>query len=344
MGAQCCGTLPEQEPYILPHALIEHATPPRARSYASGLCSETASLRTCRTFDTVSDRAGVRLSFSRPGSRPPSRAASSCGTPARIGQCLRRLPPDVASDTFPTHCVCEPRPGWEVLNPTGINYLRTGGATLTFACATGDCLSEATAELVASISGMCSEGSALFDLSNRAAASGRMFIVSKTVFAVPHLDVAALSPQLLASVEYQRAVCDGSMKVRASPSGRDDSFALTKVFVRGVFSVQMHYRIVELKGRALLRAARLADRVRLDRAFMLIETTSRQGQASRSLLLYHSLAGGGAVYWNIVCMVRASLPGPVVKMIDTFGTAAAGDIATSTNLTRAYWAKRARQR
>eukprot|EP01059_Diplonema_ambulator_P000649 TRINITY_DN10535_c0_g1_i1.p1 TRINITY_DN10535_c0_g1~~TRINITY_DN10535_c0_g1_i1.p1 ORF type:complete len:276 (+),score=43.87 TRINITY_DN10535_c0_g1_i1:187-1014(+) len=224
--------------------------------------------------------------------------------------------------------------------------LQSGVAFYGFNCAAGGLLGEKEKDMIQRAINLTSfppdaeDQLPILDMKDPKDLNNHVFMLNKAMYVLPGVDKTAISPEILASVRFQKACQPGTCKVWED-CDRPDTFRLTKTIIRAVYKMTIQFRCSWVPAEFLPSLAPLCDNLRIDQAILMERTkrdiTVKDSTAKvRSLLLYHVLAGGGMVVTNFTCVANTSVPSVIARLVDKLGWAGAGEVAETASKTRAY--------
>ena len=261
-----------------------------------------------------------------------------------------RLPADFAKDTPITGKVAhKTSKEWDFLKVKGnLDVLKKGTAFYGFNMALGTTLGKKELHMIektinlSSLSPDSEEAKMQphIDVTSPEDLTKYVFLLNKAMYILPKLTAADVTPERLASVEWQKACQPGTCKVWKD-CDRADTFRLTKTIIRAVYKVTIQFRCTLVPKEQLAELASLSDNLVVDQA-ILMERTKRDFTVKdstvkvRSLLLCHILPGGGIVVTNVTAVANTSIPSFLARLVDSLGWAGAGEVAETAEKTRKF--------
>eukprot|EP01060_Flectonema_neradi_P012498 TRINITY_DN192_c7_g1_i1.p1 TRINITY_DN192_c7_g1~~TRINITY_DN192_c7_g1_i1.p1 ORF type:complete len:275 (+),score=50.30 TRINITY_DN192_c7_g1_i1:41-865(+) len=167
-----------------------------------------------------------------------------------------------------------------------------------------------------------------------------VFLLNKAMYVLPKVQASDVTPEKLASVDWQKACQPGTCKVW-NDCDRKDTFRLTKTIIRAVYKVTIQFRCTWVPKEHLPMLASLSDNLQVDQA-ILLERTKRDFTVQdstvkvRSLLLCHILPEGGMVVTNVTAVANTSIPSFLARLVDSLGWAGASEVAETAEKTRKF--------
>eukprot|EP01063_Lacrimia_lanifica_P009893 TRINITY_DN16731_c0_g1_i1.p1 TRINITY_DN16731_c0_g1~~TRINITY_DN16731_c0_g1_i1.p1 ORF type:complete len:468 (+),score=102.75 TRINITY_DN16731_c0_g1_i1:118-1521(+) len=258
---------------------------------------------------------------------------------------LRTLPPGLGH--FPKHGKCPPKllTTWAYDTPENIAHLGAGGCLYNFLCSSGSSLPADVLTMMRSFVHLSSfdnpEFAAPIDVNCAKDMSDHIFIVNKAQYVLPApLDCARLTPEFFTTIAYQKGCQPKGTKF--TEVTEKDTFRMSKPIIPFIVSVTIQFRvsiIPEEHWPAMTDA--VTDGLPIHHA-LLLERTKRDmsykdvTRTVKSVLLYHRLQDGGLLVTNVTCVANSAIPTVVAKIIDSFGTSGAKEVAETATRTRAY--------
>ena len=170
-----------------------------------------------------------------------------------------------------------------------------------------------------------------------------ILICVKTMYILPGINVDDITPELVSSVEYQRACQPGNPKIWDDVS-EPYTFRCTKPLVRFIFSLTFQMKVSMVTDPETLRFFQSFDGL-VPSKIILIERTKRNKEAKdtthkvKSVLMYHPVTDGILVS-HITLVLNTSIPRVVATIVNNFSGRGAAEGALTVDLTRAYLLKK----
>ena len=227
-----------------------------------------------------------------------------------------------------------------------LEVLRKGASFYGFLCSPGTSLGGVEKGMIESVINLSSfkAGDADFvpdiNFSDPKDMGKYTYILNKAVYTLLDVTLDDISPELVASVPFQKACQPGACKVWTDCE-RSDTFRLTKTIIRAIYKVTIQFRVSWVPEEILESLAPLCDGLKVHKAIIL-ERTKRDTTyvdstyKVRSVLMYHSLKNGGLVVSNITCVANTSIPSVVARLVDNLGWAGAAEVHETAQKTRAH--------
>eukprot|EP00051_Salpingoeca_urceolata_P027401 m.481355 g.481355 ORF g.481355 m.481355 type:complete len:384 (+) comp22138_c0_seq1:262-1413(+) len=232
-----------------------------------------------------------------------------------------------------------------------VRALNSGGAIFNFASRVASSLTEEERRVAAHIVNLTAfEDEARdnltpqVDMLDNTFASTVTAIMVKATYILPGVKAGDITPEMMASVEYQRSCQPGP------PTVWDDckeptTMRFTKSIIPYVFKITIQFRVSEL-GPEDLDALGAIDGVPVHYALLLERTkrnkTYQDGTLKvKSVLLYHDIAdGGGVLVTNLTVVLNTKIPTVAAAVLDNLGGFASKEAAETAQKTRAYLTKK----
>lgn len=320
---------------------------------------ETAGVRHMRIIsaDIVANDSSVRASFAGPSTRKhwddPSRTfrdgrfisarrvfheMDAAGGNGRLkGVALSRHlyfpPPGDADFEDPEAVVAKSK-----------EVLERGGGLFSFSCRPAKELNDEEKRLVDSIANMSSFEDEVadncvphFDVYDPALSGKFIIMVNQCAYLLPGMKLSQMTPQLLASYDFQKHAQTASVHVWDDVS-EENTFRITKTIIRFVFSITIQFKCSRINERDLALFSRLVG-VRVD-AGLLMERTKRTDKTkqdatakAKSVLLYTEVDGGLLVH-NLTIVLNSALPTIIARLVNNLGSAGIDEVDETAMMTR----------
>lgn len=167
-------------------------------------------------------------------------------------------------------------------------------------------------------------------------------ILVKTMNLLPGVSISSITPELVASLDYQRSCQPGENKFE--PSDDPHTFRQVKTLIRFIYSITIQMKVSEITDSNVLLNLKEIDGMVPAKALML-ERTKKNIMSSdstvkvRSFLLYYPVNEGVLVN-NQTIVINKSLPRVASKLLQTFGSQGASDAVKTAVQTRNYFFNR----
>eukprot|EP01061_Rhynchopus_euleeides_P038300 TRINITY_DN65774_c0_g1_i1.p1 TRINITY_DN65774_c0_g1~~TRINITY_DN65774_c0_g1_i1.p1 ORF type:complete len:406 (+),score=97.45 TRINITY_DN65774_c0_g1_i1:51-1220(+) len=265
---------------------------------------------------------------------------------AKEEKVYRKFPKNLAHFDHKQKCKSKLLDEWKFLREENISHLQSGGSLYNFICAPGPELPPAVMDDITSFINLSSFDDELrarpIDMSNPEDLGAHVFILNKAFYSMPHpVDVTHLTPEILSSVKYQRACQPRKPKIWENVTD-ENTFRFTKSIIPFVYSITVQLKVSEIPRKHWERLSDdLYEGYEIHHA-LLLERTTRDihykdaTRSVKSLLLFHIPEGGGALVASITAIANTVLPTMVAKVVDTFGSSGAVEVAETADLTRKH--------
>eukprot|EP01064_Diplonema_japonicum_P017396 TRINITY_DN25508_c0_g1_i1.p1 TRINITY_DN25508_c0_g1~~TRINITY_DN25508_c0_g1_i1.p1 ORF type:complete len:349 (+),score=31.91 TRINITY_DN25508_c0_g1_i1:90-1136(+) len=240
---------------------------------------------------------------------------------------------------------------WDFHTPENLTTLASGGSIYAFLCCPGSELAPDKLKYISNFINLSSFTDPIqsvpIDILNPTEAGKYVVILNKAQYAMPTpIRAEDFTPSLVSNVAYQKA-CQPANPYVWTDTKEADTFRFTKTVIAVIYKVtiQLKVSVIPMENYPRL-AATLNDGVAVHHA-LLLERTKRHvayndsTKTVKSVLLYHNSPAGGLLVTNITCICNTVLPGIISRVIDTFGSSGAQEVAETAERTRAYMMARA---
>ena len=246
---------------------------------------------------------------------------------------------------------CQPKllSEWNFRSRENDQHLAAGGSLYNFVCAPGSRLPTTVVTMISKfihLSGLSEDIQRdhphSVDMFNEKELDAHIFIFNKAQYVFPDpLKPEYFTPEFLSSVEYQRNCQPGNPTIWTNVT-EVDTFRMTRTLIPFIFNVtvQLQVSIVDKSHWSSL-SEYVNDKLPVHHA-LLIERTKRNWNRTdstrlvKSILLFHTPPDGGILVTSITAIANTALPTVVGKIINSFGSSGAAEVAETAENTRKY--------
>jgi len=236
--------------------------------------------------------------------------------------------------------------GWNFFSdPGSIPALNAGETIFAFSCVTGDQLSQLDKSVVSRIVSLSALEDEQVDIYSKEALLYTYAIV-KASYLLPGVNVNTFTPELIASVEYQRAAQPGVAESMVDIQATADplTFRMTKTLISYVYAITMNMEVSLVNEIQLAEFEPLHGRS-VERAILLKRSGAEDDDSTKqakSVLLYSSVPGGVFVT-HITVILNTYVPKVAAILLHNLGSMGAQEASDTAHLTRRYLRERTPQ-
>eukprot|EP00123_Amoebidium_parasiticum_P022147 comp8100_c0_seq1/m.3583 comp8100_c0_seq1/g.3583 ORF comp8100_c0_seq1/g.3583 comp8100_c0_seq1/m.3583 type:complete len:318 (-) comp8100_c0_seq1:251-1204(-) len=235
---------------------------------------------------------------------------------------------------------------WRFLDrPKKIDYLNKGCALFSFCCRVGTELKPEEKKLVDLMINLSRYEDEVevnnvptCNIYDDADASQYTIILTKVAYMLPGIKISDITPELVASTEYQSKCVPGDPYVW--PDMPDDTtFRITKTIVPWIYNITIQLKASTLAPQKLGPLSQMDDYP--IHHGILMERTKRNAavvdatRKAKSLLCYSEVPGGVLVT-HVTCVLNTFVPSFLTYYIDSLGSFGCREGAATARLTRQY--------
>nr|CCC92248.1 conserved hypothetical protein [Trypanosoma congolense IL3000] len=235
---------------------------------------------------------------------------------------------------------------WDFLSrPDAAEVLNSGDVFFRFVCGVISGLSDDSLKMIDTLINMSSFKNELVennvpkvDVYGDEKQRKCVAILVKTMNILPGVSLANITPELLASLDYQRNCQPGENKFE--PIDTPYTFRQTKTIVKFLYSVTIQMKVSEITDPEMLCRFKDVDGM-IPAKVLMLERTRKNTACSdstlkvRSFLIYYPVNEGLLVN-NQTIVINKSIPSVVSALLQTFGSQGASDAMKTASKTRKY--------